>query len=73
MPSTDEEVQRKARWGTNFLNSDDWGDGGVEYPRLAMKAAALSEGLALEADPHLCCLPPVFRLSLDAWSRADAQ
>lgn len=50
MSSTDEEVQRKASWGTDFLNSDDWGDGGGEPPRFAVKAAALSEGLALETD-----------------------
>lgn len=73
MSSTNEEVQRKASWGTNFLKSDDWGDEVVEQPRLAVKAAALSEGLALETDRHFCCLPPIFRLSLDAWSRADSQ
>lgn len=38
-------MRGKASCGTDFLNSSDWGGGGVKHPRLAVKAAALSESL----------------------------
>ena len=42
---------------------------GVKHPRLAVKAAALSEGLALETWPHFPICHCVHGPSLDAWHR----
>lgn len=79
---TNEEVWRKASWvpipwtveTRGECVSVCWGGwGGVKHPRLAVKAAVLSEGLALKTRPHFPMCRCVHRPSLDAWHRVGPQ